>query len=39
MQNYYVYRHTSPSWVNVNQSGGFIWKYKNKITIKEKCYD
>ena len=26
------------TWVNVNQSGGFIWKYKNKI-VKEKYHD
>lgn len=33
------YCHSRKTWVNVNQSGGFIWKYKNKITTKEKGYD
>ena len=32
------YCHSRGTWVNVNQSGGFIWKYKNKI-VKEKYHD
>ena len=32
------YCHSRGTWVNINQSGGFIWKYKNKI-IKEKYHD